>query len=179
MKTDNSYFDVKVQLRVRSLPRKNEIYVLDCFSGTGKIWKEVCRRESEKNIHVISIEKEEGKNRYAITGDNIKVLSAIDLKIFDIIDLDSYGIPFSQMEILFRKGYKGIVHITAIQSGMGKLPNGLLIKLGYTRNMIKKIPTIFNRNGIEKIKNYLYLYDIEHITGCFIDRKNYFYFKTN
>lgn len=76
MKTDNSHFDVKVQLRVCSLPQKKEIYVLDCFSGTGKIWKEVCRRESEKNIHVISIEKEEGKNRYAITGDNIKVLSA-------------------------------------------------------------------------------------------------------
>lgn len=62
---------------------------------------------------------------------------------------------------------------------MGKLPNELLISLGYTKEMIRKIPTLFNRNGVEKLKNYLSLYDIKQIIGYFIDRKNYFYFIIN
>lgn len=67
--------------------------------------------------------------------------------------------------------------MTAIQAGMGKLPDDLLIRLGYTKAMIKKIPTLFNTKGVDKLKNYLYLVGIKSITGYFINRKNYFYFK--
>ena len=173
MKTDNSHLKQKVELRIKYLPDKTKIKVLDCFAGKGTIWRQV-KKESDKQIQIISIEKEKGKNKSALEGDNVKYLLSMDLTKFDIIDLDAYGIPFEQLEILFKRNYKGIVFITAIQSIIGKIPNGLLIKLGYTQKMINKIPSLFNRNGIEKVKNYLYLCGIEYIKGYFIGRKNYF-----
>ena len=42
--------------------------------------------------------------------------------------------------------------------------------------MIKKIPTLFSKNGMEKMCNYLHENGIKEIKGYFIDRKNYFYF---
>jgi hypothetical protein len=175
LKTDNSYFNEKVQLRIDSLPNKDEIFVLDCFAGTGRIWKQV-KKISGKNIQVLSIEKEQGKNKTALVGSNLKYLNVLDLDKFDIIDLDAYGIPYAQLNIIFKRRYHGIIHVTAIQSGMGQLPKGLIEDIGYTPEMIKKIKSIFNTKGIEKLKNYLYLHSIQSIEGYFIDRKNYFYF---
>jgi len=177
LKTDNSYFAEKVSLRIDALPNKKQIIVLDCFAGAGLLWNEI--KKTHKNIQVVPIEKESQKNKLALIGNNLKYLSSLDLSKFDIIDLDSYGIPFKQLEILFERKYKGIIIITAIQSGMGKLPNALLKKLGYTEKMIKKIPTLFNKNCVDKLKNYLYLCGIKKVEGYFINRKNYFYFKTN
>jgi hypothetical protein len=174
-KTDNSYFGEKVSLRIESLPEKETIYVLDCFAGTGKIWNEVKKR-SGKNIKVVSIEQEHGKNRTALSGSNLKYLNILDLSKYDVIDLDAYGIPYYQLNIIFKRKYKGIVHVTAIQSGMGKLPNGLLKDLGYTENMLKKISSIFNKKGVGKLKNMLYLHGVQSVTGYQFDRKNYFYF---
>lgn len=176
MKTDNSYFEEKVQLRLDSLPNKKTVFVLDCFAGSGLIWDEVKNR-TYKEIKVVSIEKEPGKNKKALAGSNLKYLNVLTLNQFDIIDLDAYGIPYAQLSIIFKKQYKGIIHVTAIQSGMGQLPKGMIAELGYSENMLKKISSIFNRKGIDKLKNYLYLHGIQSIEGYFIDRKNYFYFK--
>lgn len=174
LKTDNSYFIEKVQLRIDSLPDKKEIFVLDCFAGTGRIWNEV-KMQSGKNIQILSIEKEAGKNKTALVGSNLKYLNVLELSKFDIIDLDAYGFPYSQLRIIIKRKFKGIIHVTAIQSGMGQLPKGLLIELGYTEKMLKKIHSIFNANGINKLKNYLYLHGYKVVTGYFIGRKNYFY----
>ena len=177
MKTDNSYLKEKVELRIQSLPEKENIFVLDCYSGKGIIWKEV-KKQTGLNITVVSIEKEAGKNKTALQGSNLKYLNVLDLSKFDIIDLDAYGIPYNQLKIIFQRKYKGIVHVTAIQSGMGQLPKGLIKEIGYTEQMMSKINSIFNRQGIEKLKNYLYLNGINQINGHFINRKNYFYFNT-
>ena len=151
---------------------------MDCFAGTGRIWDEV-KKQSGKNIKILSIEKEPGKNKTALVGSNLKYLNVLNLSKFDIIDLDAYGLPYSQLNIILNRNYKGIVHVTAIQSGMGQLPKGMLKELGYTENMLQKIHSIFNSKGIEKLKNYLYLHGCEVVTGYFIDRKNYFYFNIN
>lgn len=177
-KTDNSYFNEKVMLRINHLPKTDTIRVLDCFSGTGSIWKEVKKRTG-RNIITIGIEIENGKNNLSLKGKNNKYLSILDLSKFNIIDLDAYGVPFSQLEILFKRKYKGIVFVTAIQSGMGKLPNGMLQSIGYTDKMIKKIPTLFNTNFLAKLKQYLYLRGVRSIDGYFIGRKNYFVFNIN
>lgn len=73
----------------------------------------------------------------------------------DIIDLDVYGIPFEQLEIIFDKKHKGIVFFTFILSGMGKANNGLLEHLGFTKDMINKTPALFNSNGFDKFCSYL------------------------
>jgi len=48
--------------------------------------------------------------------------------------------------------------------------------IGYSKDMIKKIPTLFCKEGMVKMERYLQSYGIENITGYFIGRKNYFYF---
>ncbi|NCU32487.1 MAG: hypothetical protein EOM23_06055 [Candidatus Moranbacteria bacterium] len=178
MKTDNSHINEKIQLRLLAIKGLKTPRVLDCFSGTGKLWKEV-NKIAGKDIEVLGIEKEKGKNRKALQGDNLKYLPVIDLSLFDVVDLDAYGIPFKQIQILKKRDYHGIIVVTCIQTGMGQLPNKLLEELGYTHEMTKKISSIFNYNGIEKIKNILYLYGCKYITGYFMGRKNYFLFKFN
>ena len=177
MKTDNSYLCEKIQLRLDCIKKKN-VSVLDCFSGTGKLWQAV-KNKSKSKISVTGIEKEADKNIFSLPGDNLKYLKSIDLLKFDIIDLDAYGIPFSQLKILFERNYKGIVIITANQSIYGMIPRKMLYELGYTKEMIEKIPALFNRNGIDKLKNYLYLHGVQLIEGYFIGRKNYFCFNLN
>lgn len=177
MKTDNSHIKEKVQLRLDCLKKKN-ISVLDCFSGTGKLWN-IVKQKTKSKIFVIGIEKEKGKNKLSLIGDNLKYLKTINLSKFDIIDLDAWGYPINQLEILFERKYKGIVIVTAIQSMQGCLPRKMLYQLGYTKEMIDKNPILFYRNGLGKLQNYLYLHGIQVIEGYFINNKNYFHFTLN
>jgi len=174
MKTDNSYYEEKLYLREKVVRKSNAKKVLDAYAGSGTLWNEI---KLNHDIDVVSIEKEKGKNIYALQGDNLKYLPTLDLNSFDVIDLDAYGVPYEQLEILFDRNYKGYVIVTSIQSNMGRLPNGILWSCGYTNEMIKKIPTLFTQKGFDKIKNYLYLRGVKEIEGYFFGLKNYFYFK--
>jgi len=171
-KTDNSYLSSKVNLRMNHLPDKQSMKVLDCFAGKSKIWKEIKKR-SVKHINVVGIDRIACGS--ALKGDNIKYLKGMDLTRYDIIDLDAYGIPFRQLEVIFRKKYRGILFVTFIQSMWGRLPVRMLEKIGYTRKMIKKCPTLFNRNGVEKFKQYLAMNGVKRILIINKNNKNYLY----
>ena len=99
-KTNNSYLAEKINLRLRHLPNKKSIEVLDCFAGKSVIWNRI-KSKSNYNINVIGIDKIKYGNN--LNGDNVKYLKGMDLKRFDLIDLDAYGIPFKQLEIIFKK----------------------------------------------------------------------------
>jgi hypothetical protein len=157
MKTDNSNIMTKIRLRESV-----------SFDGA----------KVKNKTSVTAIEKEHDKNKKALTGDNLKYLHILDISKFDIIDLDAYGIPFEQLEAIFKRQFKGIIIVTAIQSMTGALPFKMLCLLGYTKSMIKKCPSLFYRNGDQKLKNYLYLRGIKKIHGTTINRKSYFYFQT-
>lgn len=175
--TDNSYFEPKVLLRLESLDyvKKNEVNILEAFAGDGKIWNEVQKRTNKK-IHILKIDMKDNKKGVYLKGDNMKFIPLFDFEKYDIIDLDAYGSPYNQLNVCFLKKFKGPIHCTFIQSGMGGLNKKMLIELGYSEEMQKKIKSIFNKNGIEKMKNYLSLHGVKKITGYFYDRKNYFYF---
>lgn len=177
--TDNSHLEEKVALRLESLNLidKQNIVVLEAFAGDGLIWQTV-ESQTNKSLIILKIDKKEGKKGVYLKGDNMKFISMFDFDRFDIIDLDAYGSPFNQLEVVFLKKFKGIVHCTFIQSGMGKLNNALLIHLGYSKNMIQKIPSLFNKNGRDKIYEYLANKGIENVFTVEVDRKTYFYFQT-
>ena len=178
-KTDNSFINEKVKLRIDNLPDKKNIKVLDCFSGDGKIW-DIVRSKTKKDIDVMSIDSKK-KDRVYIQTDNIKILTSLDLENFDIIDLDAYGIPFAQVEILFKRLYKGKVFVTMCQSMFGALPKKLLYSVGYRKTMIEKIPSLFYRNGFEKFCNYLATRGIKKVQVYQTpdERKNYIYYQKN
>lgn len=135
--TDNSFFQEKVNLRLQAISGMESVRVLDCFAGTGKIWKAVKRKSSAK-IFVLGIEKERGKNIDALPGSNLKYLASMNLSRFDVIDLDAYGIPYDQLSLLFRRGYSGRVIVTAIQSGMGHYPPNCCLSLAILKECSKK-----------------------------------------
>jgi len=172
IRTDNSYLNTKINLRMNHLPDRKNIKVLDCFAGRSRIWKEI-KKKSNRNINVVGIDRISYGS--TLKGDNVKYLKGMNLDKYDIIDLDAYGVPFRQLEIIFKKKYKGILFITFVQSIFGRLPVRMLEKIGYTRNMIKKCPTLFNRNGIEKFKQYLAINGIKRIIIINKNNKKYLY----
>ena len=175
-KTDNSFLEEKVYLRLSNLPKLESIKVLDCYAGKSIIWNEIKKR-SKKQINIIGIDKKQyGVN---LKGENLKYIPSINLNNFDVIDLDAYGIPYKQLKLIFDRKYKGILFITFIQSMFGSLPKQFLIDLGYKKAMIKKCPTLFYKNGIEKFKNWLAFNDIKAIKRLSYNNKHYIYCKIN
>ena len=93
-KTNNSYLQLKQSLRAYYTSDLNEVNVLDCFCGKSEVWEGVpCTK-------YIGIDKEKTK-KINYHGDNRKWLKVLDLSNFNVIDLDAYGIPYSQLEIIF------------------------------------------------------------------------------
>ncbi|MBU0959796.1 MAG: hypothetical protein KKB31_07655 [Nanoarchaeota archaeon] len=173
VQTDNSYFFCKTKLRESFIKDIPDLKVLDCFHGTGRIWKQINNNRQNK-ISIIGIEKKKYKDEVYLKGDNIKFLTNMDLSIYQAIDLDAYGIPFDQLEILFAKKYQGIVFITFIQSLFGQLPKGMLKVLDFTDKMIIIIPSLFNIDGFEKFKSYLWKRGIKQISFINPQSKKYY-----
>jgi hypothetical protein len=179
-KTNNDLntIEKKIQLRLNSLPTKDLIYILDAFAGEGLLWKEVQKR-TNKQIKILSIDEKEYR-KISLKGDNRKFLKSIDLNYFDIIDLDAYGSPSNQLMILKEKNYKGIVHCTFIQTMMGRISNDVLFSLGITKTMINKCPTLFSKNGLSKMLEFISLhFKVSKVNIFSKNNKHYFYFVIN
>ena len=158
-KTDHSFFETRVRLRMDNLPKKKNIQVLDCFAGDGHIWREVRRRAPGRNIQILGIDRKEQRREDGealLVGDNLKFLESMDLAGFDIIDLDADGVPYRQLALLFRRGMKKqMLFVTFTRIGFGALPRGMLTALGYPPAMVQKMPSLFWRCGFEKFKQYM------------------------
>lgn len=182
MKTDNSHLSEKVDIRVDcvDLVGNDTVRVLELFAGKSILWTYVKNARPDCEIKVLSIEKQKGKNPLAINADNLKVIDSLYLDSFDIIDIDAYGIPFAQLDKIFKRNFHGIVVVTCISSMFGMIPKKLLEANRITPKMIEKIPTIFSSKMFQYLENYLYLCGVQQVRGYFLEneRKYYFYFKT-
>lgn len=177
IKTNNdlSLINAKIQLRINSIEHlKGQIKILELFGGEGILWNEV-KKITGKDILVLAIDKNK-YNRVQLQGDNLKFIDSLNLNEFHVIDADAWGSPFYQVEKLFSKKYKGIVHCTFIQSMMGALSKELLLRLGYTEKMLSKSKSLFNKKGISKFKNYLAINGVNEIFIVTEKKKNYLYF---
>ena len=163
------------------MPDKDELNVLDVYHGKGLIWKSIINQSSKK-INVLGIDEKGYDGIIQLKGDNVKFLKHIDLSMYDIIDLDAYGIPFKQLETIFNNHTlkkETTFFITFIQQYHGALQYKLLNYYGYSSKMIKKIPTLFYKNGFDKFKNYLAFKNIKSIKYYRINNKYYATFKIN
>lgn len=178
IQTDNSCLEEKILLRLNSLEgiKKETVQVLECFGGDGVIWDAVASRTPQK-IRTLRIDLKGDRKGLYLHGNNLKYLASMPLQGFDIIDLDAYGSPFHQLQAIFKRGYKGVVHCTFIQSGMGMINHELLAAVGYSKAMVQKCPTLFTKKGFEKMCHFLYFNGITSIQTINLDRKHYFWFK--
>ncbi len=133
--TDNSNFRAKVHLRQSFLPKLNQIKVLDAFSGNGAIWKKLKQDNPKINIEVLRIDNQKGKSGTYLKGDNLKFIKNMNLKEYDIIDLDAYGIPYKQLDLIFKMKYCGLLFVTFINKSVGNLPKKFMRELGYSNRM--------------------------------------------
>jgi len=173
-KTDNAFLADKVALRSRHMP--DSPIVLDCFAGEGTIWEMVKAENPEKKIITLSIEMIKNKGKFHLVGDNTRFLSALDLSVYNVIDLDSYGVPYKQLKIMFDRQYKGTVFFTFIMSFVGVLHHNMLYEIGFSETMLSKAKVLCFRHGWEKFKEYLALHGIEQVTYIAHGRKYYGYF---
>lgn len=173
IKTDNSYLADKVALRCEHLPQSP--IVLDCYAGDGTIWTWV-EKQTRQPIERLPIDTRNDLTGLYLPGDNLGFLETLDLNQFNVIDLDAYGVPFRQLQILFERNYRGVVFATFIQSAMGMMPIALLEQAGFTRAMIARCPTVVSRNGWKYFLEYLAAKGIEQIYHRSHSRKHYLYF---
>lgn len=179
IKTDNdaAMFNVKVELRERLIQDKQSYNILEAFAGDGVLWDTIKRKYPDKQLNILRIDQKQNKKGIYLKGDNLKFMATMDLTQFDIIDLDAYGSPFNQLQIVFDSLFQGAVVCTFIQTMAGALNTGLLRELGYTPEMVRKCPSMFNINGLTKMKAYLGLKGVKRWVVFSKNRKNYFSFQ--
>ncbi len=178
IKTDNSHLDIKIALRQNHLPRKKSLTVLDCYHGEGVVWKHI-KGSTDKTIVVVGIDKKEVDGVLHLKGDNLKFIRSMNLAVYDIIDLDAYGIPYRALrEVLGNRTLKKktVIFLTFIQTAYGILPADMLSDLGYSRKMVKKAHTLFCKNGFDKLKAFLAQNGVKKITYIGVKRKFYIHF---
>ena len=171
-KTNNSFLIDKIMLRANHLP--DNPVVLNCFAGEDLIWCGV-ELKAGKKIPRLNIDKKSYGDFY-IPGDCIGYLETLDLNKYSVIDLDSYGIPFKELQVLVKRKYKGTIFVTFIQSIIGVLPTELLLSQGITEKMINKIPTAYYKSGWKYFLNYLSSAGVTEIVQRTKDRKHYICF---
>lgn len=173
--TDNSYLWDKVMLRAAHLPA-GDLRVLDAFHGSGRIWRKISQLTG-RDIDVIGIDKKRKTGSFCLIGDNRKFMREMNLNQFNVIDLDAYGIPIPQLDMLFERQWAGTCFVTFIQSMQGGLTAKLLTDLGCTRKMIRTCPSLLMRHGFEKFKAWLYIKGVREIAYRSRDRKHYVTFR--
>ena len=176
--TDNSHLDIKVALRQNHLPRKKSLMVLDCYHGEGAIWNHI-KRSTEKTIQVVGIDKRQIAGELQLRGDNLKFIRGLHLGIYDVIDLDTYGVPYGALRAVLgnRTLKKGTaVFLTFIQTVYGRLPPDMLSDLGYSREMVRKCRSLFSKNGFDKMKAFLGQSGVKKIAYISVNNKFYIHF---
>lgn len=93
-KTDNTSIADKVELRKKATEHLPVLKVLDLYAGKNVLWSSFAK----ERYYGIDIEKGKGKN---LCADSKRVIAALDLCDFNVIDCDSYGIPFDTIYKLF------------------------------------------------------------------------------
>ncbi len=159
--TDNTGLKNKIKLRKECTQGLDTVRVLDLFAGENKIWKNI----RTDRYYGIEMEKHKGKNLHA---NNLKVIPSLNLSEFNVIDCDAYGIPFQQIEALYKNGtlQKGTIIIyTAISNAFSSVNKKCLEEYGlkkmYDKNkvLINKLalPLFFEtirKRGVRSVKEY-------------------------
>ena len=159
IKTDNANVESKIALRKQATDKLESLKVLDLFAGENKLWKTF---ECEK-YYGVEMKKGKGKN---VNADNLRIIPSLDLSKFNVIDLDSYGIPFNQIELLYKNPtlQKGTVIIyTAITNKMSALTEGAK-KMANIQEIYTKCRTLFNGMALELFYGRLYQLGVVEVT---------------
>lgn len=176
-KTDNHYLRDKIQLRIdRSpWPEGRPLRVLDAFGGKGLVWSAV-ERLSGRAVERTGIDHRDDVTAFHLHGDNTKVMAGLDLARFDVIDLDAYGIPCDPLFECLRQGYVGTLFVTFIQVVHGRLPDRLLLAMGFSTEQLRKVGTLCSKRGWQYFLQWLAWQGVTRVYHRSKARKHYLAF---
>ena len=178
-KTDNHYLADKVALRVsmiKGLP--DPIRVLDCYGGHGVVWRAV-QRLTGRVINRTAIDMRTDLHAAHLHGDNLKVMAGLDLSQYDVIDLDAYGVPTEQLDMVLRSTFRGVVFVTMIQTVVGEMPQRMCKEIGLPAKIFTECKTIAFRRGWEYFCAWMHKRGVDRIHLRARNRKRYFGFVWN
>lgn len=157
--TENSHLRTKIRIRQEAIKliNKDTVNVLDAYAGEGVVWAQIKKEMPEIKFTTLGIEKRKYLNPAVIMGDNRKVMRGLNLKEFDLIDLDAFGCPWEQLAICAQTALEVPVVATHIIVTLGPVPKQLLAKAGIPAEWCdrRKVPhALFNRWRWEWWENY-------------------------
>lgn len=165
---------VKIKLRKEVIEKIENPCVLDCFHGEGIIWDKI-KKETGRDFEVFGIDRV-AKYKADWTGNNINFLRTKDLSRFNVIDLDAWGSPVKQIEVLLKRKYKGFVIVTFI-STIAINPDGILAEsYGLTKEMIKESPAVVGGKIMEMFFEWLKKQGIDKVRVAGMNKKKYLWF---
>ena len=149
IKTDNKSVGNKVFLRRKATEHLETLRVLDLFAGNNVLWKSI----DKERYYGVELLSDKGSN---LNADAKQAVDSLDLSVFNVIDCDSYEIPFEICKKIIRNpNVKSgtVVLYTAITSIFTQLPRICMDELGI-RDLYKIAPSLFNTDAI------VYFYDM-------------------
>ena len=149
IRIENRSIANKVFLRREATKQLSCLRVLDLFAANNVLW----RNFEKERYYGVDIIPQKGKN---LCADAKQVVRSLDLSDFNVIDCDSYEIPYEICKYLLTGGHvksKTIILYTAMTNIFTQLPTLCMNDLGI-REMYKIAPSLFSRNGI------VYFYDM-------------------
>ncbi len=142
-KVDNDYFGAKLALRryfLRTYHAGQTTKVFDACQATGQLWKTL---RQEFAVSYFGVDRTPQPGRLQI--DSARVLATPGWS-FDVIDVDTYGAPWTHWEQILRHGRAPVSVFLTIGSTMfnGSTDNVALRAIGLGP-IISKIPPSFRR----------------------------------
>ena len=147
IKTDNKSVANKIFLRRQAIKHLSSVKVLDLYAG-----KNICWRNIDKDRYY-GVELQEGKGKN-LCANAKQIIESLDLSDFNVIDVDSFEIPFEVcVKLLKNKQVRSGTTIiyTVMTNIFTQLPKLCIDELGI-KDMYKIAPSLFNLNAI----NYFY-----------------------
>ena len=148
-KTDNKSIGNKIFLRRKATEHLAQARVLDLFAGNNVLWRNI------ETARYYGVELLPGKGAN-LNADARQAIDAIDLSAFNVIDCDTYGVPFEVCRKLLehpqvRPGT--VIIYTAICGAFTGVARECLEMFGL-HEMYKIAPTLFNQSAVD------YFYDM-------------------
>lgn len=174
-KTDNKSIGNKIYIRKKAIADLTEVNVLDLFGWQNILWNNI----PTNRYYGVESKKDKGQN---LCADSHSIFASLDLRKFNIIDVDSYGISFDIYKYLLTSSHVQngtIIIYTAITNEFTKIQNAAKNEFGF-RTFYDKAPSLFNARAIEFFYELLAKYGVKEVSYYEVKdnfTKHYGYFR--
>lgn len=108
------------------------------------------------DIDLTRIEVKKSAKGVYLQGENLKFMAGMDLAAFDVIDLDAYGAPIDQLDMVMASPFRGWVVVTYITNILGGRNRKLFQAFGMDDRIVKTVPSVLSHFAEAAIFHFLH-----------------------